>query len=371
MPPFAPHAITLPDGILEDWRRAVLTWGRPGKGIPKSAPEDERMHYIIKAAQNELLTLWETYNTDREAMGRLPLSQRSTILAYLIGFHLPGSARMSLVWKRLTERFDLGPLQTGKWVFQDIGCGTGAMSHTLRHLVEHKDTLWHLSDARGGFLDAANLVIGEAENVKTHRSTIEALKPEYFRLREGETGFYLAGYVWNELQKNPKARRTFMNVILGPLKRDESQFTIILEPANERPARLAMQLRDELTAAGLVPVYPCPHSQGCPLVEKPKDRCYTDGGWNRPPEVKQLDRILGTDRTRIATAAYIFATPRAAESIRPRRKMRAVTIGIPTIGPNVGPSTKRIRLLCTPEGQISRQDYFPGHPKDRGLPMDS
>src|SRR5690606_15689489 len=167
-----------------------------------------------------------------------PLSQRSTILAYLIGFHLPGAARVSLVWKRLIERYDLKPLMDGKWIFQDIGCGTGTMTHTLRHLINYENALWHLSDARGGFLDAANLVIGEAENVKTHKATIESLKPDYFRLREGETGFYMAGYVWNELQKNPKARRTFMNVLLGPLKRAESQISMILEPANERPARL-------------------------------------------------------------------------------------------------------------------------------------
>ena len=37
----------------------------------------------IRAAQDDLLTLWETYNTERENLGSLPLSQRSTIRSRL------------------------------------------------------------------------------------------------------------------------------------------------------------------------------------------------------------------------------------------------------------------------------------------------
>ena len=121
----------------------------------------------------------------------------------------------------------------------------------------------------------------------------------------------------------------------------------IVEPATEDSAIDMMRLRDQLVAAGFVPLYPCPHAKPCPLLGT-RDRCYSDFPLLAIPEMKWLDEQTGVKRHVFSAAAYCFASPSVAEALQ-TAPISATLVGKPVV------QDKKVGMLCTPLGTIERK----------------
>lgn len=288
---------------------AVNKFGRTPKGFDrKGRRADIIFKAIFKSSKASVIDLWEIYTQRREDLSRKLVNNKETVVAYLLGFHLANMARASELYERSNKRHGWrNKLKNKKIRVYDIGCGTGAMSQSLG-----LDADYFLIDGSGPLLDAASLLAAETGlRAKTSRRVIEDLDPKQFSSREGEetVHIYLLGYVWNELARNATARRKLMNLMTKHLAKNEKCMVFVAEPALEFMSRPAMELRDGLCEAGFVALYPCPHSSHCPMLDRPKDWCYSEGEWEQPPLAQWVDEHLGVNRSRHAGSLFAFASP--------------------------------------------------------------
>ena len=134
------------------------------------------------------------------------------------------------------------------------------------------------------------------------------------QLSKDRLNVIILGYVWNELQSNPKAQRKAqefaMEASLYPT------VFVVLEPANQNLARSAMEFRDDMNFNGFQSLYPCISSSPCPPLQKPKDWCYTETTWKLPKTIADLDRFLDINRAKLKYAGYVIASESVATNLR-------------------------------------------------------
>jgi SAM-dependent methyltransferase len=285
------------------------------------------------------------------------MNSREAVVAYLLGFHLPNMARASDLYQRSDLRHSWkAKLKKHKVRVYDIGCGTGAMSLAL-----NIDADYFLIDTSGPLLDAANLLAQKSGlNAKTSRRNIEDLDPQQFTSRKNQDDFhiYLLGYVWNELNKNAPGRRNLLRIITNHIKRNEKCLVFVTEPALDFMSRPAMELRDSLCEAGFQALYPCPHSMPCPMLERAKDWCYSEGEWNQPHVAKLIDQQMKINRAKHASTMFAFASP----AVELPSDSQAIVVGRPVRESGI----ERYKgfydyLICDDEGLRKEK---PEHPKN-------
>jgi SAM-dependent methyltransferase len=283
--------------------------GRLPRGFdPKGKRPETIFKAIFKAAKPAVEEIWEIYTQRRDELSRKLITNKQSVVAYLFGFHLANMARAAELYHRADQRHQWRKSLKGKKVrIYDIGCGTGAMSLSLGVSGDY-----FLIDGSGPLLDTAK-ALAEASglNVKTSRRVIEDLESKQFSSLPGEdtVHIYLLGYVWNELTRNNPARRKLTTLLKNHMTRNESSLIFIAEPALEQLSRPTMELRDTLCGIGYQALYPCPHSEHCPMLDRPKDWCYSEGDWNQPDLARWIDHELGMNRSRYAGTLFAFASP--------------------------------------------------------------
>lgn len=300
------------DPPTKAWMTTVSELGRLNRGSsPKDLSPFERVKAIFQINKASIHELWEVYTQRREELSRKLINNRAYTVSYLLGFHLANVARATELFTRSNKRHHWNKLTAKAPVrLYDIGCGTGAMS--IAYLQSAKASEVFLYDGSGPLLDAARFMHEQlkTQNVRTSRREIEELDPKWFQSENPETiHVYLLGYVWNELGRNNPAKRRLMDLFTGHVKRGEKCLLFIAEPALEYMSRPTMELRDIICASGYSALYPCPHSGACPMLERPKDWCYTEGSWQRPDIAVWIDSKLDLDRGRHAGTMFAFASP--------------------------------------------------------------
>jgi hypothetical protein len=327
--------IALPKDLLAAWRDAVTRLAKMPRGTnKKDLTEDQLLYKVMRQEMGGIHELWETFTQERDQLTKHLLASKQQMVRYLLGFHLPNAARMQLALHNLNSRFPIGRLlssgRTIRW--NDLGCGSGAAAQAAIHFaikagMKPRQLDLHLTDASGLLLDTAREIIlasmnlidpGDAEDnsyvdfrMNTHRIPVEKLKlaPLAHGADRDMISVYSMAYVWNELERNKPGRDKIKEVFAQHLRRDEAALLIFLEPANQNFTRSLMELRDDLVGAGYAPLYPCPKAGPCPMLERARDWCYSEGLWYRPPFVTRLDKELGTDRSKLSVAIYAFGTP--------------------------------------------------------------
>lgn len=276
---------------------------------PRGRRADAVFKAIFKAAKPTVQEIWEIYTQRRDELSRKLITNKQSVVAYLLGFHLANMARAAELYGRSDKRHGWRKkIKDKKIRVYDIGCGTAAMSLALG-----LDAEYFLIDGSGPLLDAAKmLATGVGLKAKTSRRVIEDLDPKQFSSLPGEeqtVHIYLLGYVWNELTRNNPARRKLLSILNRHVEKNEMSLVFIAEPALEHMARPTMELRDILCATGYQALYPCPHSEHCPMLDRPKDWCYSEGEWEQPALARWVDEELGMNRSRHAGSLFAFASP--------------------------------------------------------------
>src|SRR5262249_18307498 len=121
-------------------------------------------------------------------------------------------------------------------------------------------------------------------------------------------------------------------------------------------------------AAGYVPLYPCPGAIACPMLERTRDWCYSEGTFERPLAVQTIDRALKIDRSQFAATIFALATPALAERLKVRAANVAAVVGRPERVAEPRKPSAFDYLVCTRAG-LQKVPHAPG--KDvlpRGAP---
>jgi hypothetical protein len=336
-----PSEIKLPTPLVNAWRETLI---KISKLPPGTNPKDENRNAlagrILATQSSDISHLWETFTTERGELIKNLLSTKRMAAAYLGGFHLANAARVQMLLDRAEKRSNLKNVVTkhaGHLVWNDFGCGTGAIAQTIAaKMVSWKPDMaadFHLTDTTSTLLDIAELATrSSAPNFKVlkHKKAIELSSIESMMKGKDHTLFgYSLGYVWNELKKNKKAQSHLLELFGQHIANKHEVLIIILEPANQIIARDAMTLRNDLVAQGYSPIYPCPSSKSCPMLERSRDWCFSEGSWTSPLLMQNIEKNLGIDRSRFSTAAYLFASPELSGKILPTGKISPVVVGRP------------------------------------------
>ncbi len=355
------------------WAQTVSKLAKTPRNLekPRSAySELELAGFIIGEHRDDIVRLWEAFTTDRAEVSRYLMDPKRESLVYLLGFHLANQARLSMALDRAEYRHKLlSQISAAPAIhLLDLGCGSGALSlQTAQELWSYREALeisWELVDKSQAFLEAASLGIellrSEAKPVTRRQKLDEYLSREVNAGPLEGLVWYQLGYVWNEVSRSPRTKQLLMRLLESGLKAGQRVITI-LEPATEELAREAMELRDVLVEMGYVNLYPCPHSQSCPMLESDRDWCYSEAVWDRPPLVKKVDKILKIDRQRVGVGAYIFVSPDLIEAGRVKLgKTDSVVVGRPVERAAKDPAlAQKSYLLCAPEVSLDKVKASP------------
>lgn len=400
-PPFKPKGpmratpqsppVRLSESMLGAWRKTILSIGRLPRGLDRTElTEEDLVDMLVRQETSTVSHLWETFTQDRGNLSKNLLSPAQNVVGYLLGFHLANAARAQVTLMRAFERHPSLKSLLKSWgreavaetsddkqplvAWHDLGAGTGAVGHTAMEFLIGAGMPGprmglNLYDNTGPLLDASRTLLERAAlgvDVRTHKVPLERLDGARMRASSGKklTAFSL-GYVWNEIRKNPEGRKRVLAAVEDLAKRGDNGLVLVLEPGIQELARQAMDLRDQLTRYGYVPLYPCPNAGPCPMRERVRDWCFSESQFDRPRELQRLDHRLGLDRSALAGSFYLFATPALAEAMKFKPLERSVVVGRPEM------ENGYEYLLC--EGTKLRKQP----PKDitkpvaRGMPLET
>ena len=255
------------------------------------------------------LKLWNLFNLDREEISRYLMNPAEEASAYFYAFHLANAARFQGLLERLEQKFDLESFFKAHATLKlnEIGSSTAPASSLLfeRYHRSAKDKIVLFDKNR----KSLGLATEMFENARVLAK--RAVYPQDISFKrelsseQGTLNIFIFSFVLNEWQDTVKKK------FLRDLESVKSSNTLIfiMEPAHEKFARDFMELRDELVSKKLYALYPCPKAlQSCPMLERKSDRCFSEFEWDRPREVRYLDKYLKINRSKVASSAYVFAT---------------------------------------------------------------
>lgn len=343
----------LPISVTNGWQKEVLRNARLRK-VPSREYTPELWNTLVGQETRSIHELWETFTQERSGVHKGMLNTQKGLVSYLLGFHLPNVARAFGVLNRAQRHVGFVPAKLGDQIHLiDIGCGTGAMTtgflawaQSQKYAGKIDCTL--IDNSRVLFESAVSAVsaLGCAENVNAARIEIEAIDDRW--AAEKSTRVFLLGYVWNELSRNPRAQTRLLNILAKNLAAGKC-LIIICEPANESHARAAMMLREKLVELSAMPIFPCPHAKPCPMLQRPKDWCFSEVSWRMPPAQRAVDKRIGLDREVVAVSGYVLAS---ADLFKPKYP-KSIVVGRPIDFENTGLPTI---LSCGDDGELSKSE---------------
>ena len=347
--------IKIPKDVLSSWFKTLKSNSKKPRFITKDDSDKAYLDSLIDQERRNVSQLWEAFTIERGNLPRYLQDPKKQTAAYLIGFHLPNVARAVLTLLRADRRIHFSSLMRKNYkeaTIVDLGCGTGALTQAwLQFIPQNFKINVSLVDTQGAFLDAAKSNVQHQRPEADVRSAKMPIEVFFDKVNFKDSDGLLVismGYVWNEIQKNPKARTKALKWI-------ESHMHLpmvfhIHEPANQLIARDAMEMRNFLCEIGFNPIYPCISNAPCPLLERSKDWCYTEGKFQSPQWMRKLDKYIGIDRQDIKTTAFMFVTKPVHDLIHQKKAALGLVVGRPAVKAHKKVPKNKLdyyHLLCT------------------------
>jgi len=360
----------IPAELIDAWQETIIENARFSRGTRVNTEKPETLvRGLAKSEKNTLIELWKTFTSEREQLNAKTLTGKKEAVAYLLGFHLSNSARIIHTFNAASKRWNIKDFIGNQEQVRiiDLGCGSGAMAQANVCFVksahnEDAKIQVQLVDGSSHLLDAAVSGLNKIDqkaSVRAHKGDLAGLIVDKYVSDKNPFTFINLGYVWNEIVKNRSARQKISKLFSAVIRNETESLITVIEPGSQDQSRAAMELREELIEQGFMPLYPCPHSNSCPLLEMSRDWCYSEITWAHPPVQKFIDSQIGVERTVLAASAFLFASPALMKKLKPLAKDLEIVVGRPT---RPSPSDSRNPsdrsnfgkkadyLLCTKEG---------------------
>ncbi len=349
----------VPKNVISAWQKAVIELSRLSAKDKQDPDRSAVLRKLVRIEKASLMRLREAFTSEREELTYKLLSSKENLIAYLLGFHLSNSYRLLKTLERVEQRWQWSALSNtpaASLSIWDLGCGSGALSQLLTEKLApaFASQRVYLYDTNSLLLSASKMIF---ENLALPNLRVF---PRKVGLQDLNTNPHVfpdevvvigLGYVWNELIKNRKAQQKVHDLLRHFLEQEAQVMLILQEPAQDFASRAAMTFRDEVVKQGFIPLYPCPHHQACPMLQRDKDWCYsefaTDG---MPHDARFVDEFLEIERTLIAGSSYVFASPKLHTRMNPHPERKPVVVGRPQHKDTPGFSY----LLCNPDAQLSK-----------------
>ncbi len=346
----------LPKKLTQTWIESLWHFHRPVKG--KTNKRD--FEQLLYENRKELIQLWKAYASQREDLGKLPMSTSRFVVPYLLGFHISNMARAWGVLERVQARQQLiEKIAKAKLpvLICDLGCGTGSMSLAFVHAlieagVPAKQIQVELIDRSRPLVEAAEWALQQISKDIKIRKILKGFGSEEFRAATSKWNTFeglqvaLCGYFWNEIVHIEKTRNSFLNWTDRLMQSKHPRIMAFFEPAEEASARNSMLFREHLRESGASILYPCPSSkQFCPMLESRKDWCYSEIDWKAPEQALRVSELLKVQRNIIGCSAYVAANPELEKHLEIKSFVgQTVLVGRPRLQ-----GTASLNLLCTGE----------------------
>lgn len=343
--------------LFDAWAKVLLSHSKV-KGS-EDFSQQKRLTSAVGKLTKEIEFIRESYQINRRRLDGKMMQHFKTATAYQASFHLPNALRMFAMTTRMQN-----DLTTSFWdtlgdtpCLYDLGCGTGALSTgVLATLPEDAgiDPKVFLFDSNRHLLKIAEdniRAISEKTKPKSIRIHLQDLDIAKNTPREGNSGaVYFLGYVWNEIQKNPKSLKTLHRLFEKLAGLNIPIQILVLEPATDANWNTIKSLRNSMVDTGMQITYPCPHDMHCPL--EGKDRCFSEFPYNPGETYKRLESHQAMFRDKLATSCFSFVNKAYAEANKiPARPNRYVGFPQNTQDATGGFFT----LTCTQEAKIAKE----------------
>ena len=302
----------------------------------------------LERLRAELTALLEGFTGHRGSRPSDYLATGNARAAYLASIGLPNAARAHFVLRRSGAG-----LRAGEHGL-DFGAGPGTSALALAALSDPDSEILLVDKSADALEDARQLfaeLFPNGPRVSTLRQDYSAgtgaLPPGPFRT-------VIAGHVLNELLprrgRAPGDALLLAEALAGATGPEGT--LVLVEPAQRIPSLALSKVRAALIRGGLQPVGPCTHAGPCPVLARgAKDWCVIDVPWKRPAPVEEADRILNTDRRRLAVSYLALsraARPAGASEVE-------VLSGLMTVEDGA------LLYLCSDKGRLVAR--FPRRPK--------
>jgi hypothetical protein len=368
--PASPDTLLTSRRSYSIWAATVASLAKTPRSLDRPRKEVTDLDFaaaVIPELRRELIELWEAFTLNRAEVSRYLMDPKKEALVYLLGFHLSNLARAQGMLRRSEHRLGLISWlrqQSSPLHLEDLGAGTGALSFATLDLLFRDEqkipTSIELVDKSQPFLEAAAhglQLLDPSMSIVARRQRLDEYLSRESRKTDEPSGtivWHQMGYVWNEISHNPKTAQALLRHLDQGLKQGKRLITLI-EPANQDISRGAMQFREELCQMGYQVLYPCTHSEACPMLERTRDWCYSEWEWQQPTLMQKVDKILDIDRQRIGASAYLFASPDIAMALRSFKNKEVehetVVVGRPLDEKSARGNTRKFNyLLCGKDG---------------------
>lgn len=355
------ESIRMPVKLKSAWDDAIMRLCPPAL-LNKLKDKNRRaqLHTLLRENKAGIQHLWNAYNLERSTISKLRTTTKSVVFSYLLGFHQSNTARILASIRRATSERGIGDLINEFSDIQvvDLGCGTGAAAAVWAHELSNRGKKFSVSlyDRSSAFLDASVAVlrglVDEKVEVSAYDIPLERCRPSGLQKSVGTRAVILnAAYVWNEIITNKAAMSAFMEIMEWGAQASNPILLHVVDSAKDKISRGAMEFRDDLVKMGWTPVYPCPSSSACPMLERKRDWCFSEFKWQQDEASKAVDELLGTDRTDLTTSAYMFVNQRMQKRFK-YIPNAAVVVGRPVISRRGEEEVRRKYLACKPRALV-------------------
>ncbi len=257
--------------------------------------------------------------------------------AYLAHFTLINCVKTSLCLKELQLPPGNAPIK-----ILDIGCGTAAALAAASATFPERKLEMTGMDASAEILEDASdflsNIVTDAQNYRLINKAISNKPIIDLNLNE-KFDIVIAVNLFNEFQSGSYSN--FIQSIMDENLADEGHF-IVVEPALKNTSRALMAQRDTLAQLSACKIVaPCLHRKGCPMLSaNDRDWCHFYAEWKSTQASKNMDTLVGTDRThlkysylilkkskKVSTADSILAHRVVSSPLKSKGKLEFVLCG--------------------------------------------